>query len=162
MIGRVARPLVLGCALLAGSGCNDPADFARAKGAADFPSTSVAYRIFSASSDCTPIGTVEHATTIQAVAVTVANHGGTHYLITDERFIQEVVTSGQNLGGAAYAQQMSTVARTKQLTAEAYRCPPRTRAPQAPTTAPESPPSPPVAVPAPAPSADPVADAGAD
>jgi hypothetical protein len=160
LISRIARPVVLGCALLAGSGCNDPADFARAKGAADFPSTSVAYRIFSVSSDCTSIGTVEHAATIQAVAVTVANHGGTHYLITDERYIQEVVTSGQSLGGAAYAQQTSTTSRTKQLSAEAYRCPPRTRAPQVPTTAPESPPPPPLDAPAPA--VDPIADAGAD
>jgi hypothetical protein len=161
LIRRLGQILLLGGVVTAGSGCNDPADFKPAKGAADYPSSAVAYRLYSVGSDCTSIGIVEHATTIPAVATTVANHGGTHYVITDERMIEEVVTSGQSLGGAAYAHQTSNRSRTKQYTAEAYRCPPRPRGPEAPPAGPEKP-APPPSEPPPSVSAEPLADAGAD
>lgn len=158
---RLGRAPALAGLVVAIAGCNDPADFVRAKGAADFPSTSIAYRLFSVGSDCTSIGTVEHGPSIQAIAVTVANHGGTHYVITDERMVEEYVTSGQNLGGAAYAHQTSNLARRKQYTAEAYRCPPRQRGAQPPTAPTEAAPPAPAPAPAPPPPPD-ASDAGTD
>ena len=68
----------------------------------------------------------------------------------------------QNLGGAAYAHQTSSLSRTKQYTAEAYRCPPRQRGTEpapAPASPERMPPSPPDA---PEPAGPDVADAGSD
>lgn len=115
--------VVAGLALVA---CSDPASFRPAQGVADLPRTEKAYRIFDVSNDCKAIGDVE-GTTIQGIATTVANHGGTHFLVTDERVLQQYVTAQQSLA-VGYSQSQGNLESMKQIKAEAYVCPSYKRA----------------------------------
>lgn len=109
------------------AGCADPASFHPAQGVADLPRTEKAYRIFDVSNDCKAIGTLE-GTTVQALATTTANHGGTHFLVTDERVLQQYVTGQQSLA-VGYSQSQGSLESMKQIKAEAYVCPSYKRPP---------------------------------
>jgi len=113
--------IVLAAAGVVLAACNDPASFRPAQGVADLPRTEKAYRIFEVSNDCKPIGDLE-GTTIQAIATTVANHGGTHFLVTDERVLQQYVSASPSLA-VGYSQSQGRLESTKQIKAEAYVCP---------------------------------------
>ncbi len=116
------RRALVALALSVAGGCNDPADFRAAQGVSDLPKTvENAKRLYSTPNDCTVLGTVLGAS-VKDVAITVANHGGTHFLVTDDRKVQEFVTSNDYRGGPAYAQQGSSLYTRKEVSAEAYYC----------------------------------------
>ncbi|MBS2015899.1 MAG: hypothetical protein JST00_23630 [Deltaproteobacteria bacterium] len=145
MTTRARHPFVLAFAAGLLFGCNDPADWRPAQGVADLPKRENAWRIFTVANDCTAIGTVE-GTSVKDVAITVANHGGTHYLVIDERVLQQYVTAPQSLA-VGYSQTGGTLESTKQVRAEAYVCPSRRRGAE--PGAAEASPAPPVSEPAP-------------
>lgn len=125
MTPRARPPVALAFAVALLVACNDPADWRPAQGVADLPKRENAWRIFTVASDCTAIGTVE-GTSVKDIAITVANHGGTHYLVIDERVLQQYVTAPQSLA-VGYSQTGGSLESTKQVRAEAYVCPSRRR-----------------------------------
>ncbi len=117
------RSLVLAVALLAGCS-SDPAQFRPAKGARDLPSVKDAYRIQEVDPTCDEIGGVIAGRSVDDVATTAANHGGTHYRILNDFSHQTVET--QTTGGYGYgvmhAQSSSEVVKHHSLVARVYRC----------------------------------------
>ena len=112
-------------------GCNDPATFVRSKSAADYPpETTKPTRVPSVSPSCELLGEITEATSLPDVETTVSRHGGTHYVVTDSREVQESVTQNQSLGGPGYGAS-STHQTTRLLRAEVYRCKSDSAAPPA-------------------------------
>jgi hypothetical protein len=142
----VCRVIGLACAAGLLVGCRDPADFTPAKGVRDLPRTETATRTFLRPGGCMGIGVVKGLSTAD-VAITVANHGGTHYFVTDERVLHEYTTSEEALdervGKVAYShQRQANIASTPETTAEAYRCPDGLPTTTAPAVSPPMPPPP--------------------
>ena len=104
-------------------GCSDPATFRPARGAKDSPSVKNAYRVHG-DPGCDDIGGVVEATSIDDVAETAANHGGTHYQIMNDfgDASLETETHGGYGYGAFHAQSTSRVVKHHVFVARVYRC----------------------------------------
>ena len=116
------RPLLaLGCALLL-SGCADPADFRPAKGAGDLKATKDAYRV--PQSICDSIGFVKRAESIEDIARTVANHGGTEFVVLNDNQSTTVETdfAATKTFGVVPGSASSRAEKHHLVTAEAFRC----------------------------------------
>jgi hypothetical protein len=102
----------------------DPAEFRPAKGAHDLPSTNTAYRVQEDQDACDDIGFVTKAKSVDAVAVTAANHGGTHYRILDDfgHSTVETETAGGYGYGRFHANSSSEVVKHHSFTAHVFRC----------------------------------------
>lgn len=122
-------------ALLVLVGCSDPAEFRPAKGVKDLSAVTTAYRIKQADLDnmgCDELGGVIKAASIDDVAVTAANHGGTHYLINDDFGHSTVETDtvggysgaigGGVSNGAFVASSTSEIVKHHRFVARVYRC----------------------------------------
>ena len=108
--------------------CGDPAQFRPAKGVKDAPAAKTAYRV--KDSACSSIGFVIKASSIEAIAETTANHGGTEYKILDDFGHTTVETdfTGTNLAvtrnlSVTQGHASSSEEKHHAYTAEAYRCP---------------------------------------
>src|SRR5436189_3404218 len=83
--------------------CADPARFQPAQGASDLSSVDEAIRVAARGPSCDAIGTVVDAKTIDAIAITAARHGGTHFRVTSDfegAVVGNETVIGQNLGVA--------------------------------------------------------------
>lgn len=80
-MNRAVLPMLASAIVLLGC---DPARFRPAKGVKEEPSVPTAYRVPADKEGCKDLGFVIEAASIDAVAATAANHGGTHYRILDD------------------------------------------------------------------------------
>ena len=109
--------LLLGLASCAG----DPAEFRPAKNAASYPPVRNAYRLPQVPTECEKLGAVlaeGSETTIEDVAITAARHGGTHYVVGQDR--SEI--TGYT-GVAIYGVTSLTPDKHRTIWAQVYRCP---------------------------------------
>ena len=117
--------LVLGCMWLMACG-SDPARFRPAKGAGSFPAAKTAYRVEAPSDGCEAIGVVIEADSIDDIASTAANHGGTHYRVLDDFGGTSIETTGSatHVGWGNYVgRSTSREVKRHWYTAQVYRCP---------------------------------------
>lgn len=107
---------------VAGAGCGDPADFRPAKGVHDLEPAKVAYRV--QESVCESIGFVKRAETIEDIAETVANNGGTEFRVLNDNQSETVETDfrAAKTFGVTHGSASSRVEKHHSFTAEAYRC----------------------------------------
>jgi hypothetical protein len=127
-----SRASTLGCmrrlaplALLALSACgSNGAEFRPARGVKEPSSTDAAYRVKEVDPDCLSLGFIVHATSIDSIAVVAANHGGTHYVILDDRSSSSLETSyvGSTNFGVSTGHLSTYEARHRHMTAQVYRC----------------------------------------
>src|SRR4051812_17162298 len=106
------------------AGCGDPATFRPARNVSPYPAVPTAYRVKEPDSMCESIGFVIEATSIDHIARTTANHGGTHYRVLDDfgdTTIETNTTAGQTFG-VVHARSTSRAVQNHAFTAEAYRC----------------------------------------
>ena len=118
---RIAIVALAGAAC---ASCGDPAQFQPAKGAKDLPSVNEAIRVAEAKPACETIGLVVEAKTIDAIAATAANHGGTHFRVTSDfggKVVGTETVTGQTFGEV---HNRATVREVKEhhFVAEVYRC----------------------------------------
>lgn len=109
--------------ILLAAGC-DPAEFRPAKGVKDLPSAKAAYRVQEDKEGCQELGFVIKASSVDAVAETAANHGGTHYRILDDfgRAVVETETVGGYGYGRFSSSSTSEVVKHHNFTARVFRC----------------------------------------
>jgi len=108
---------------LLGAGC-DPAEFRPAKGVKDLPAAKAAYRVQEDKEGCRELGFVIKATSIDDIATTAANHGGTHYRILDDfgHAVVETETSGGYGYGRFSSSSTSEVVKHHNFTARVFSC----------------------------------------
>ena len=119
------RPVLASAlALLALVACSDPADFRPAKGVRDLPSVKEAYRVKEADPAFDSIGFIKRARSIEDIATTTANNGGTHYRVLDDQQSATVETdfTAAKTFGVVNGSASSRVEKHHLFTAEAYRC----------------------------------------
>lgn len=114
--------MMAGCAI-------DEADFRPARGARDYPAERDAYRAKSEADvdGCESIGVVHSRgahPTVEELAVTVRNHGGTHYIVRGEQHEDAYETTGTatRFGGGYLVHARTEVDHMRSLWAQAYRC----------------------------------------
>lgn len=113
--------------LLALAACGDPAQFRPAKGVRDAPAAKTAYRV--KESMCDSIGFVIKARSVDDIAETTANHGGTEYKILDDFGHTTVETdfTGSTVAARNLSVTQGHASSSEEVhhayTAEAYRCP---------------------------------------
>lgn len=92
--------------------------------ALDLPAQKTAYRVKQADSMCDKIGFVIQAESIEDIAATVANHGGTHFRVISDNGTPTVETDtiGSQAFGVVHAHSTSRVVQNHVYIAEAYRC----------------------------------------
>lgn len=108
--------------MLGAAGCLDPAEFRPAKNAKDLPSAKTSYRV--KESVCDSIGFVIRAKSIEDIAETTANHGGTEYKILDDFGHSTIETdfAATQSFGVTQGHASSVEQTHHSYTAEAYRC----------------------------------------
>ena len=112
-------------AVLVATGCyGDPAEFRPAKGVRDLPSVKAAYRVQQAPDGCDDIGGVVEASSIEDIAVTAANHGGSKFHIINDagRAVVETETKGGYGYGSFNSNSTSAVVKHHRFIARVYRC----------------------------------------
>ena len=109
--------------LFTATACGDPAQFRPAKGVKDLPSSKTAYRV--KDSSCNSIGFVIQGKSIEDIAETTANHGGTEYKVLDDFGHTTVETdfAASQSFGVTQGHASSSEQKHHAYTAEAYRCP---------------------------------------
>lgn len=121
---RYARTmrLLLACVLLGLTACSDPAEFRPAKGVKDLPSTKTAYRV--QQSLCDAIGIIKSAESIEDIATTVANNGGTEFVVLHDQTSETVETDfrAAKTFGVTRGHASSRVDQHHLYTAQAFRC----------------------------------------
>jgi len=120
----MSRASLLALAALSAIACSDPAEFRPAKGVKDLPSQKTAYRVQESTGDCLRIGFVVRARAIEDIAETVANHGGTHFKVVDDRSHVTTETDfvARQSFGVVHGSSSSYDVKHHRYTAEAYRC----------------------------------------
>jgi ABC-type uncharacterized transport system ATPase subunit len=113
--------------LLFVAACGDPANW-RARDARAYPATKAAYRVEQADEACDRIGVVhaKGSNVIEDIAETAARHGGTHYVIRDDRHSYSLETRQSATAITptwAVARSSTTVVDDRATWAEVYRCP---------------------------------------
>jgi hypothetical protein len=102
--------------------CSDPADFRPAKGAENLKPTKTAYRV--PQSVCDSIGFVKRAESIEDIAETVANNGGTEFVVQNDNQSTTMETDFQatKTFGVVHGTASTRAERHHVYTAEAFRC----------------------------------------
>lgn len=123
MRGSRGQRALLTLILVVATGC-DPAEFRPAKGVKDLPSAKTAYRVQEDQESCDDIGFVIKASSVDDIAETAANHGGTHYRVLDDfaHSTVETDTVGMGRGGVFVANSSSAVVKHHKFTARVFRC----------------------------------------
>lgn len=132
MSGRYdgAMRLTVALVLLAACAAHDPATFRPKHAAGAREPVKDAFRVQSPDVGCELIGVVVDARDVAAIARTAANHGATHYVVTNEERDTHYETSGGAyaapvLGGGTYVSGSSTTRAVteRSIVAHAYACP---------------------------------------
>ena len=131
LFSRDSMRTLLSVTLITLAACaHDPATFRPAKDARARESVRDAYRVYQPDSACEKIGVVVDAHDVAAIAKTAANHGATHYVVTNEERDTHYETSGGGYaapgpGGGTFISSSSTTRAVteRNLVAHAYVCP---------------------------------------
>lgn len=107
--------------------CGDPAQWRPAKTAKEYPSTKAAYRVQRADDTCESIGVVhaEGSTPLDDISTTAARHGGTHYVVRDDRrdySLETRSTATEVTPGFAVGRSTTRVREDRATWAEVFRC----------------------------------------
>jgi hypothetical protein len=104
-------------------GCaSDPARFTPANEAKSYDAVKDAYRVAKVEPECTQIGSVDANRSLDDVAITAARHGGTHYIVSEDKHEVTGYTSSGTDAGPLMNIDLAPK-KTRTISARIYRCP---------------------------------------